>query len=499
MQSLKSILPKMRRGGMKYFLFSIILVGCLGFVFSLLTSATGVSMVFLAPVVIATIIARVKSSQNSLSNNILSNILLFSVLTIFFYGCTVKVPMTPDVRNIEYKEKLPVTAGLLISENTRQYVFRGNPESFTGGARPHEFPLGETLELASKLIFAELFEDVSLIRRLEEGQRFKLIIKPQIDDFHFRYDQLSHAGFAVSCLSSIKVTITLYSDGSKIWGKTVESPEVRKGPWMLNVDYERDLGESASEALIYTLNQLALEIARDESLRAHIFGQKPIVPDLPQEKQVIAATAEPAPTAKTADQPQETPKVASIPQDAPVVRVALRRQPIELSNQMEITEMLFEYDFFDSSRNVYGSFVNHFIDNNDGTITDKATGLMWQKSGSLAHLDNWSAKYYIERLNHERFAGHLGWRMPTVEELASLLTRRRENGVHIAQVFDYKQTRCWTIDKSDSVASHLRGCWIIDFQNGEVSQASWHWRRGVGAGGYSQNSENYVKAVRSVK
>jgi hypothetical protein len=57
--------------------------------------------------------------------------------------------MTPDARNIEYKEKLPIAAGLLISENTRQYVFRGKPESFTGGARPHEFPLGETLELAS--------------------------------------------------------------------------------------------------------------------------------------------------------------------------------------------------------------------------------------------------------------------------------------------------------------------------------------------------------------
>ena len=485
---------------MKYFLFSIILVGCLGFVFSLLTSATGVSMVFLAPVVIAIIIARVKSSQNSLSNNILSNILLFSVLTIFFYGCTVKVPMTPDVRNIEYQEKLPVTAGLLISENTRQYVFRGNPESFTGGGRPHEFPLGETLELASKLIFAELFEDVSLIRRLEEGQRFKLIIKPQIDDFHFRYDQLSHAGFAVSCLSSIKVTITLYSDDSKIWGKTVESPEVRKGPWMLNVDYERDLGESASEALVYTLNQLALEIARDESLRAHIFGQKPIVAYQPQEKQVITATAEPAPTAKAADQPQEMPKVASIPQDAPVVRVALRRQPIELSNQRQITEMLLEYDFFDRSRNAYGSFVNNFIDNNDGTITDKATGLMWQKSGSSSssHMD---AKRYIKRLNKERFAGQSDWRIPTLEELASLLEKRSKSGVHIDPVFDHKRSICWTVDKTKPAGTRWLGLWVVDFKQGQILQASFNYSGQWSQGNhpYNINALNHVKAVRSVK
>ena len=137
-----------------------------------------------------------------------------------------------------------------------------------------------------------------MIRRLEEGQRFKLIIKPQIDDFHFRYDQLSHAGFAVSCLSRIKVTIILFSEDTKIWEKTIESPDVRKGPWMVNIEYEKDLGESASEALVYTLNQLALEIAKDESLRAHILGQKTLLAVQPQEKQQLTSSPATAPAAK---------------------------------------------------------------------------------------------------------------------------------------------------------------------------------------------------------
>ena len=485
---------------MRYILFSIILVGCLGFVFSLLTSATGVSMVFLALVVIVIIIAKVKSSQNSLSNKILSKILLFSVLTIFFYGCTVKVPMAPDARNIEYKEKLPVTAGLLISENTRQYVFRGKPESFTGGARPHEFPLGKTLELASKLIFAELFEDVSLIRHLEEGQRFKLIIKPQIDDFHFRYDQLSHAGFAVSCLSSIKVTITLFSEDAKIWEKTIESPEVRKGPWMLNVEYEKDMGESASEALVYTLNQLALEIAKDESLRAHILQEKTLVAEEPQGKQELASSPATAPAAKATDQPQEKPKLASIPQDAPVVRVALRRQPIELSSQPEIMEMLLEYDFFDRSRNAYGSFVNDFIDNNDGTVTDRATGLMWQKGGSSSSFENRNAKEYIKQLNKQRFAGHSDWRMPTVEELASLINKDKIKGVHLDPVFDNKQTQCWCSDKRDEIDGAHYGGWIVSFSHGSIMPAKMATDRQTRSG-YARpfNDNNYVRAVRSVK
>ncbi len=481
---------------MKYFLFAIILVGCFGFVFSLLTSAMGVSLVFLAAIAVAIIIIRIKDYPNLFRNKIQSNILLFSVLIIFFYGCTVKVPMTPDCRDIEYKEKLPIEAGLLITENTRRYVFRGKPESFTAGARPHEFPLGETLELASKIIFSELFKDVSLIRSLEEGQHFKLIIKPQIDDFHFRYDQLSHAGFAVSCLSSIKVTIILFSGGAKIWEKTIESPEVRKGPWMVNIDYEKDMGESASEALVFTLNQIALEIAGDETLKAHILQHKPLLADQPQEKQELTSTPETALTTQATHQPQEAPKLASIPKEAPVVRVGLRKQPILITNQMQITDMLVEYDFFDRSRNAYGSFVNDFIDYNDGTITDRATGLMWEKNGSSL-FSNRRAKEYINELNRQRVAGHSDWRMPTVEELASLLARKRESGVYLDPVFNRKQSRCWTADKCESQSwSWYKGAWLVDFKNGFVDEAYWSGERG---GSYRKNAENYVKAVRSVR
>jgi hypothetical protein len=408
--------------------------------------------------------------------------------------------MTPDARNIEYKEKLPITAGLLISEKTRQYIFRGKPESFTGGARPHEFPLGETLELASKLIFAELFEDVSLIRSLEEGQRFKLIIKPQIDDFHFRYDQLSHAGFAVSCLSRIKVTIILFSEDAKIWEKTIESPEVRKGPWMVNIEYEKEMGESASEALVYTLNQLALEIAGDESLRAHILQEKTLVAKEPQEKPELTSTPEPAPTTNATHQPQEKPKVAAIPKDVPIKRVSLRKKPIEISNQTKITVLLLEYDFFDSSRNPRGSFVNSFIDNNDGTIIDKATGLMWQKSGSTSRLNNRRAKEYIKQLNRQRFASRSDWRMPTVEELASLLAKSSKSGVHIAPIFDNKQTQCWGSDKRTEIDGTHIGGWIVSFSHGSIMPAKSATDAQTRMG-YARpfNDNNYVRAVRSVK
>jgi len=198
-----------------------------------------------------------------------------------------------------------------------------------------------------------------------------------------------------------------------------------------------------------------------------------------------------------ADDPEEGPKLASVAKDAPVVRVGLRRQSILITNQMQITDMLVEYDFFDRSRNPRGSFVNSFIDNNDGTITDRATGLMWEKSGSTSRLNNRRAKEYIKQLNRKRFAGNGDWRMPTVEELASILVRKRKNGAHIDPAFDRKQTLCWTIDRCESQSwSWLNGAWLVDFKNGEVNEAYW---KGEVPVNYTKNIENHVKAVRSVR
>jgi len=145
------------------------------------------------------------------------------------------------------------------------------------------------------------------------------------------------------------------------------------------------------------------------------------------------------PTIKVTDHSTETLKVASIPEDASIVRVSLRKKPRKISNEERITNMLVKYGFFDTSKNALGDFENHFVDNNDGTITDKATGLIWQKNGSTKSLGNRRAKEYVKKLNQRRFAGHSNWRMPTVEELASLIKKAKTKGVHIDPVFDNKQ------------------------------------------------------------
>ncbi len=198
------------------------------------------------------------------------NIAFIAGVAIVSFGCTVKVPMNPYVGKIEINQELPVEAGLLITEATKNYVFKGNPESFTGGGRPHEFPLGEALENASLQAFSQVFKKVSLVRTREEAKNYPIVVEPRIEEFHFEYDQLSYVGFAVAVLSKIKVRVTLANGETKIWEKIVESPQQKEGPWVFDPNYEKETGLSASKALVFTLKDIAVAAASDTSIRRFI-------------------------------------------------------------------------------------------------------------------------------------------------------------------------------------------------------------------------------------
>jgi hypothetical protein len=66
--------------------------------------------------------------------------------------------------------------------------------------------------------------------------------------------------------------------------------------------------------------------------------------------------------------------------------------------------------------NTYG--VNNLEDNGNGTVTDHATGLMWQKADSGAGMDWENALSYSE---NSTLAGYNDWRLPNVKELQSIV------------------------------------------------------------------------------
>jgi PKD repeat protein len=65
---------------------------------------------------------------------------------------------------------------------------------------------------------------------------------------------------------------------------------------------------------------------------------------------------------------------------------------------------------------------NQLVDNGDGTVTDLATGLMWQQEDSAVGLDWQAALAYAENLD---LAGHTDWRLPDAKELQSIVDYTR--------------------------------------------------------------------------
>jgi hypothetical protein len=69
--------------------------------------------------------------------------------------------------------------------------------------------------------------------------------------------------------------------------------------------------------------------------------------------------------------------------------------------------------------------VNDFLDNGDGTITDSATNLMWQRGHSSGSLSWQDALEYAETLT---VGGYDDWRLPNAKELQSIVDYTRSPG-----------------------------------------------------------------------
>ena len=83
-----------------------------------------------------------------------------------------------------------------------------------------------------------------------------------------------------------------------------------------------------------------------------------------------------------------------------------------------VTEKTF---FVQLVRGGMGYGVNSFTNNGDGTVTDRATGLMWSRADNGSGLLWSNALAWVQIKNAANYLGHNDWRLPNVKELHSLV------------------------------------------------------------------------------
>ncbi len=128
-----------------------------------------------------------------------------------------------------------------------------------------------------------------------------------------------------------------------------------------------------------------------------------------------------------------------------------------------------------------------YVDNQDGTVTDNCTGLMWQKDTADINGDGtysgedivewYEALQYCESLE---LAGHSDWRLPNIKELESIVDYGRYEPSTVFPV----RAPFWWYWSSSSRAYGPDYAWLVYFYDGCTGH------------GYKGQDAGSVRAVR---
>lgn len=103
--------------------------------------------------------------------------------------------------------------------------------------------------------------------------------------------------------------------------------------------------------------------------------------------------------------------------------------------------------------------MQRFIDNGDNTITDTKTGLIWSKNTIATDVDFANAEKAVAALGD-------GWRLPTIDELETLVDRTRYSPAIDTEAFlDTESDRYWSATPH---AKYTSAVWVVDFYGGVV-------------------------------
>lgn len=154
-------------------------------------------------------------------------------------------------------------------------------------------------------------------------------------------------------------------------------------------------------------------------------------------------------------------------------------------DRLAVKAMVKKRGFFEKYYNSTGNFNNHYeleTINEQKVVMDYATGLMWHQSGSLEYMKYDKIQSWLQELNRQKYAGFSDWRLPTLEEVASLMeSQENSDALYIDAIFSKDQNHTWTADKYTEDKA-----WAVDIFGGDFNA--------VGI-----DSDSFVRPVRTEK
>ena len=170
--------------------------------------------------------------------------------------------------------------------------------------------------------------------------------------------------------------------------------------------------------------------------------------------------------------------------------------------------------------------INLLQNDDEGTISDLATGLMWQKSDNGSGLNWEDALAYVQKQNNTNYLGHNDWRLPSSKELQSIVDYNRSpyatNSAYVGPAIDplfsctsikndggkddypYYWTGTSTISKAGGT---YENAWYVAFGQAEDGKGENLHGAGavrfdkkiVGTGEGEERVLNYIRLVRNIE
>jgi len=150
------------------------------------------------------------------------------------------------------------------------------------------------------------------------------------------------------------------------------------------------------------------------------------------------------------------------------------------------TSLLFCFFIFFSFTLTYSD--ERFIDNNDGTVTDTLTNLMWASADNMGDITWHNAKIYCE---NPPIAGYKysDWRMPTIKDLKTLYIK--DGTKH--------ETDCGLNVRIDPAIS-LSCAWVWSSESKAISAYAFSFRKGYQYMTLQLNKKSFrALPVRNIK
>lgn len=111
-----------------------------------------------------------------------------------------------------------------------------------------------------------------------------------------------------------------------------------------------------------------------------------------------------------------------------------------------------------------------FVDNDNRTVTDKLTGLIWTQDANIATgYKTWQeALDYVKKLNTQNYLGYNDWRLPNWNELESMVNKGAPNSAHWLATqgfFNVQSNYYWS---STTYVYESDSAWNVNMSDGNV-------------------------------